>query len=259
MSDSLPVQIRGVLFDLDGTLFLGDEAYEGAIETVRRLLERGLKIGFLSNITRMSRRAILEKLNKMGFAVEDSELVTPTLVAARQLRSKENARVMLLTGPEVHEDFAGITQDSKDPHWIVVGDMGDGFLPAVLDQAFLALMRGAELLALQKNRYWRTPQGFRVDAGAYVAALEYASGKKAQVVGKPEPAFFQTALSVLNLPPEQVAMCGDDLTNDIAGAKSLGMFGILVRTGKFHEGDLRKAKIQPDLVLDSVVNLLLLP
>jgi HAD superfamily hydrolase (TIGR01458 family) len=113
-------------------------------------------------------------------------------------------------------------------------------------------MDGAKLVALQKNRYWRTPDGLSLDAGPFVAALEYASGERAEVVGKPEEAFFRLALEDLGLEAGEVAMVGDDAEADVAGAKRAGLLGVQVKTGKWPpdaEGG------EADLVLDSVAGL----
>jgi HAD superfamily hydrolase (TIGR01458 family) len=111
-------------------------------------------------------------------------------------------------------------------------------------------MQGAKLLALQKNRYWQTDVGLSLDAGPFVAALEYASGKRASVVGKPERDFFRLALEDLRLEANEVAMVGDDVEADVIGAKRAGLMGIQVRTGKWR-ADTRKA----DLVIDSIADL----
>jgi phospholysine phosphohistidine inorganic pyrophosphate phosphatase len=107
-------------------------------------------------------------------------------------------------------------------------------------------------VALQKNRYWRTPGGLSLDAGPFVAALEYATGQQAAVVGKPEEAFFRIALEDLRLEAGEVAMVGDDAEADVAGAKRAGLLGIQVRTGKWGSDAEER---QADLVLDSVAGL----
>ena len=137
-----------------------------------------------------------------------------------------------------------LVEDSPD--YVLVGDLGDGFTYARLNAAFRLLADGAQLLALQKNRYWRKEDGLSLDAGPFVAALEYASGKSATVVGKPERDFFRLALEDMGLEPHEVAMVGDDAEADVAGAQAAGLIGIQVRTGKYHpEDEAREA----DLVL----------
>jgi phospholysine phosphohistidine inorganic pyrophosphate phosphatase len=108
-------------------------------------------------------------------------------------------------------------------------------------------MDGADLIALQRNRYWRREDGLALDAGPFVAALEYASGRSATVVGKPEAGFFRLALEDLGLGPHEVAMVGDDAEADVVGAQAAGLKGILVRTGKYRP----ETEGRPDLVLES--------
>ena len=96
-------------------------------------------------------------------------------------------------------------------------------------------MDGAELIALQKNRYWETSEGLSLDAGPFVSALEYATGREAEVVGKPSPAFFELALGELGVSADRAAMVGDDVEADVGGAMDAGLAGILVRTGKYRE------------------------
>ena len=120
---------------------------------------------------------------------------------------------------------------------MLVGNLGEGFTYGRLDAAFRHLVAGAELIALSKNRYWQTAGGgLSLDAGPFVAALEYASGKRSTCVGKPERAFFELALENLGLPAETVAMVGDDPELDIRGAQAAGLRGILVETGRYRPG-----------------------
>jgi HAD superfamily hydrolase (TIGR01458 family) len=149
------------------------------------------------------------------------------------------------------EDLEGVTLSQVRPDYVLVGDLGEGFTYDRLNAAFRYLMDGAALLALQRNRYWRKEDGLSLDAGPFVAALEYASGKSATVIGKPERGFFQLALEELGLEPNEVAMVGDDAEADVAGAQEAWLKGIQVKTGKYRPG----AEGEPDLVLDSFAGL----
>jgi HAD superfamily hydrolase (TIGR01458 family) len=137
---------------------------------------------------------------------------------------------------------------------VIVGDLGDGWDYDVLNGAFRQLMDGAELIALQKNRYWETAEGLSLDAGPFVSALEYATGREAEVVGKPSDAFFELALSDLGVNAGGAAMVGDDVEADIGGALDAGLAGILVRTGKYREDLVSSSGVEPTATVDSIAD-----
>ena len=243
------MDIKGLMLDLDGTLYVGGETVAGAREVLEALEASGLALRYVTNTTRMPRRAVVERMRKLGFEVEEDEVLTPAWAAARLIGSRS---CLALVDESLHEDLgeARLTDDS--PEVVLVGDLGEGFTYPRLDAAFRCLMEGAELVALQKNRYWNSGGILSLDAGPFVAALEYASGKRAVVVGKPEESFFRIALEDMGLGAHEVAMVGDDAETDVAGAKRAGLSGIQVRTGKWRPGgDVGEA----DLVLDSVAAL----
>jgi len=117
------------------------------------------------------------------------------------------------------------------------------------------LLDGALLIALEKDRVWMAEDGLSLSAGPFVAALEYATGREAHLVGKPSPDFFGLALQALGIPAGEVAMVGDDIRTDIGGARRAGMAGILVRTGKYRDDTARASGITPDAVIGSVADL----
>ncbi len=114
-------------------------------------------------------------------------------------------------------------------------------------------MDGASLVAMHRNLYWKTARGFELDAGAYVLGLEAASGALATVCGKPAAAYFQAALDLLGIEAARGVMVGDDVTNDVEGARAAGITGVLVRTGKYRPGDERRG--DPDAVIDRLSDL----
>jgi len=117
-------------------------------------------------------------------------------------------------------------------------------------------MSGASLIALSRDRYWLRDHRLALDAGPFIAALEFATGKSAAIAGKPSPGFYAAALRSLSLDPgTPAAMVGDDLWSDIEGAQHAGLQGWLVRTGKYREEALRHSGITPDRVLDSIAAL----
>ena len=117
------------------------------------------------------------------------------------------------------------------------------------------LLEGAELIALHKGRYFQTAEGLQLDSGAFVAALEHATGKKAHVVGKPTQTFFEMGSSLLKAKPNELVMVGDDLIHDIQGAQHVGYHAVLVQTGKYRKELVAQSDISPDGIIRSVAAL----
>jgi HAD superfamily hydrolase (TIGR01458 family) len=237
-----------------------------AIEQLRR---RGTFLRFVTNTTRRPRSFIVDRMRGYGFAVEPDEVFS-AMVAGRGLLEREGiGAVAPFVSSEALVDLGGLeliggTSGSAlptgaAPEAVLVGDLGEQWTPALLNEAFRYVMDGARLIALQRGRYWHGPEGVELDAGAWVAALEYATEQDAVVCGKPNPAFFQGAVASLGPPPDDgdatVVMVGDDLWSDIQGAQRIGLEGWLVRTGKFREDVLASSGIRPDRVIDSVADL----
>ncbi|HEX2410343.1 MAG TPA: TIGR01458 family HAD-type hydrolase [Solirubrobacteraceae bacterium] len=243
-----------VLLDLDGVLYVEDEPVPDAREAVAALRDLGLGLRFVTNTTARPRRLILERLERLGFAVAPDELVTPAALAVRRCRDRGHTRVALLMNDDVKEDFAALETVDDGAHAVIVGDLGRDFAYEPLNRAFRMLMDGAELVALQKNRYWLTPDGLSLDVGPFVAALEYASGRSADVVGKPAPAFFEATLATLGVAPHHAVMVGDDVESDVGGALAAGLVGILVRTGKYRKEAVLTSGILPTVTVDSIAD-----
>ena len=155
---------------------------------------------------------------------------------------------------EVKSDFAELEERGEDCEAVIVGDLGEAFAYDVLNHAFRQVMQGAELIALQKNRYWMRADGLSLDVGPFVAALEFATGHESYVVGKPARGFFEQVLSGLGVSAAAAVMVGDDIESDIGGALNAGLETILVRTGKYVEDRVRDSGIQPAAVADSIAD-----
>ncbi len=246
---------RGFLVDLDGTLYEADRVVPGAPEAIARIRELGVPVRFLTNTTRVPRSALVSRLEAMGLPVSLDMVYTAPLAAAAWLRERGRTRVSLCLPPHTIEDFPGFVCTDDRPDAVVVGDLGPAWTFERLNLAFRHVLEGAELVALHRNRYWQTADGLTIDAGAYVAALEYATGAQAVVVGKPSRPMFESAAASMDLSIDQVAVVGDDIQTDIGGAQAAGAMGVLVRTGKFRPEQLDRASIQPDAVIDSIARL----
>ena len=247
--------VSALLIDLDGVLYVEDEPVEGAVDAVRRLREGGFALRFVTNTTAYSRDRTLAKLSRLGFPVADREIVTPAGLAVRYCRERGYRRVALVMNDEVKRDFADLEESGERAQAVIVGDLGPAFGYDVLNRAFRCVMAGAELIALQKNRYWLRADGLSLDVGPFVAALEYATNRNAYVVGKPARGFFDQVLDALGAGSRAAAMVGDDIESDIGGALNAGLQAILVRTGKYREDEVRESGIEPSAVLDSIADL----
>jgi HAD superfamily hydrolase (TIGR01458 family) len=175
------------------------------------------------------------------------------------LRSRGVRRVAAYVAAETLEDLAAFDLGSAGPEVVVVGDLGEAWDFERLNGAFHHLMDGADLLALQRDRYWLKGDALALDAGPFVAALEYATGKVATVCGKPSAAFYGAALATLPAAvaarPRDVVMVGDDLWGDVQGAQQAGLTAWMVRTGKYREEVVAASGITPDRVIASVAEL----
>ena len=247
------MKVKGIICDIGGVLYEGNKPIDGAIEAINKLRTK-YQIRFATNTTRRAPCTILSKLSKMGFEIKEEELFT-ALAAVKKLVLKENAKVYTLLTQDASDYFGNLSSIDGDIKYVVVGDAAENFNYAKLNNAFRHLQHGADLIAAAKNRYFKDSDGeLSLDAGPFVKALEFASGKEAKIVGKPSSEFFKLALESMNLKPEETVMVGDDIENDIEGAQKLGIKGVLVRTGKFKPTDLHKP-IWPDEIIDSIADL----
>lgn len=253
----------GFLLDLDGTLYTGDAAIPGAAGVLSGLRRRAVPFRLVTNTTSRSRRMLVDRLAGYGLPVALEEIVTATLAGVELVGAAGYGRVAPFVPAGALEDMEGLTlvggTSGRPPaaaDAVVLGDLGERWTFALLQEAFEQLMAGAALVALSRDRYFRQGDRLALDAGPFVAALEYAAGATAAVAGKPSPAFFEAAVRSLGLSADRsVAMVGDDLWSDVQGAQRAGLQGWLVRTGKFREDVLQGSGITPDRILSSVTDL----
>lgn len=255
------------LLDLDGTLYAGGAAIPGAVDLIARLRATRTPFRLVTNTTSRSRRLLVERLRGYGFEVEAGEIFTATLAGVALARSAGYSRVAPFVPTAALEDMTaldliggtfGRPDDSQAaaPAAVILGDLGEQWTYALLQEAFEYLMGGAALVALSRDRYWLQGDRLALDAGPFVAALEFAARVTASVAGKPSLAFYSAALESMGVrDPARAAMVGDDLWSDVQGAQRAGLQGWLVRTGKFREEVLRSSTIVPDRILPTIAEL----
>lgn len=244
--------VRAVLFDLDGTLTVDGRPLPGAAATLQLLRERGIPFRICSNTTTRSQRSMAQMLTAAGLPVDPDQVFSAPGAAREYLRRRKARTCWLLLAEDTLTDFSEFNHDSDDPELIVIGDIGERWDYALMNRLFQLVRNGAEIVALHRGKSWLTGGQVKLDIGAFVSGLEYATGKPAIVIGKPSRDFYLMALSSLKLPASEVIMVGDDLDNDVAGAQAVGLKAVLVTSGK---SDSAPALIQPDLTLKSVAEL----
>jgi HAD superfamily hydrolase (TIGR01458 family) len=246
---------RGLLLDLDGTVYEDDAAVPGAAAAIAALREGGVPVRFVTNTTRVPGATIAGWLEGFGIPATAEDIFTPPRAAVSWLGGKGVRRVALCLPEGSFGEFAAFEITDRDPEAVVVGDLGPAWTFDVMNRVFRQVLEGVELVALQRNRYWKSGGELILDVGAFVAAFEYATGRTATLVGKPSRAMFEAAAGSMGLDVSQVAMVGDDLQADIGGSQDLGIPGFMVRTGKFRAAEVDASAIRPERVIASVAAL----
>jgi HAD superfamily hydrolase (TIGR01458 family) len=250
--------MAAILLDVDGVLHVSGEAIPGAADAVARLRHNGHRLRFVTNTTVRSRAQLAELMRTNGIELEDDEVQTAASAAVRALKGK---RVLALTMHALVHDLEGLELVGEDAAAVLIGGADETpetnlvFSHMNLARAFAELELGAELFCLHRNRWWQTKHGPLLDSGAYVAGLEYAAQVEATVLGKPSRSYFEAACTALDADAGMTWMVGDDLESDIAGAQSVGMHTVLVRTGKFRPDVVERSRTQPDGIVSSLAHL----
>jgi HAD superfamily hydrolase (TIGR01458 family) len=250
--------MAAILLDVEGVLHISWEPVPGAADAVQRLRDAGHRLRFVTNNTTRARKELAFELQRIGIDLEEEELQTTPIAAARALAGR---RVLALTMPRIIDDLKGVELVGEHADAVLLGGADESpmtnqvFSYMNLARAFAELEAGAELYCLHRNRWWQTARGPLLDAGAFVAGLEYAAETEATLLGKPSPAYFAAALEVLDADPELSWMVGDDLETDVGGAQRFGLKAALVRTGKFRQDELERSATRPDAVIDSITDL----
>jgi phospholysine phosphohistidine inorganic pyrophosphate phosphatase len=246
-------QPSAFLFDLDGVFYNDTQPIPGGTDVIARLREQGVPFRFVTNTTSKGRVSLAQKLQSYGVMAESREIFCPAVAASAYLR-EQNASGVFFTTIDTLREFDGVREDRHQPDYVVLGDLGDDWTYAKLNQVLRYLLDGARLIALGMSRYWRANDGPRLDVGPIASAFAYASGQSPIVLGKPATEFFLLVLRDLAIDPLKCVMVGDDIVTDIGGAQAAGLQTILVRTGKFRSRDL-DGTIRPDVIIDSIADL----
>jgi NagD protein len=258
--------IDGFVFDLDGTVYLGDNALPGAAEGIAELRRRDKRVVFVSNKPLEPRQTYAGKLTRLGIPTDPDDVITSALVLGHHLaRTAPQLRLYVIGEPNLVTELRGhgltvvdelMDQDPKeviDPRGIdaVVVAFDRTLDYRKLNTAYQALRRGARFLATNADKACPMPGGGIPDAGATICALEHITGRKVELVaGKPSPLITQVALERLGLSADRCIMVGDRLETDIRMGQQAGMATAVVLTGVSKRADVARLAPPPDFVID---------
>lgn len=259
MSIALPH--RGWLFDLDGTVYLGEALLPGADATIAALRAAGRRVAFLSNKPLFTRADYAAKLTRLGIPAGVEQVVNSSIVLARHLRTLDPGAPVFVIGepPLIGElrDHGFEVRDDAEVRWIVIA-FDRTFDYAKLNTALQAVRRhDARLIATNPDRTCPVEGGEIPDCAGMMAAVEAVTGKRVEVVvGKPSPIILDVALQALGVQAHDCVIVGDRIETDIVMGKALGLATVLVLSGVTRAGDPRIAELAPDLILPGIHALL---
>jgi HAD superfamily hydrolase (TIGR01450 family) len=280
MPDRRPVKadlraaLRGVeafVLDADGVIILKGEPLPGAPEALAELERRGIPYHVVTNFSLAHRTTLAARFAERGTTIDPNRIITAASATAAYTAEHFAGRdIFALVAPDARREFSGqrlvsSLEAEADPGSVaavVIGDGGDDLSFANLDIAFRLVRGGSAFLAMHRNPWWFTPKGPTLDAGAAVVGLEFATGTKATVLGKPSPVVFRQALAWSRsdlgrrVPASAVVMVGDDPVADVYAAQRVGLRGVLVLTGKTSGADVadlaRGPRRPPDAIAASL-------
>lgn len=245
---------KGLIIDLNGTLYFKEQQIDGAAEVIQTLRQQNYILRFVTNTDTQTRVQLHKMLLSYGLDIREEEIFSANHSTYAYLKSMNYSYTGLLPA-NLEAEFADLGRDDEHPDCVLVGENQKDINYATLDRMFRHLMNGAELIVMQPNRYYFLANGPHLDTGSIGAMFEYATGMNARVMAKPSLSFFTTVLKDMRLNANQVAVIGDDVETDILGAAKIGAFNILVQTGKYRPGDEMLAAAKPRHILASIKQL----
>jgi HAD superfamily hydrolase (TIGR01450 family) len=249
--------VRGLLLDLDGVLVLKGKAVPGAVEAMNELERRAFPYLVVTNTSLVSRGRLAGWGRKVGFNTPPDRFQSALSASVDFVRREYGDRgVFVIASPDARTELTGLNvvtgfEVDADPTAVtavILGDSPDELTKENLDRAFRCVKAGAQLVGMHRNGWWLTKAGPTLDAGAFLVGLEWATGRRAHIVGKPSPAFFAMAVRRLAAeaaargePPlrrSELVMVGDDVNSDIGGGRRAGLRTVFVRSGKHGDAEL---------------------
>lgn len=252
--------IDGFVIDLDGTVYKGKQAIDGAVETINYLKWLDKRMVFLSNRGNISRKMCHDKLCEMGFDVKEEEILLTSTVTANYLRKHHVGCQVWVLGEQGLKDeleFADIklAEKPESADWLVI-TLHETLTYRDLNQAFRAVRHGARIIATNADKTFPGDEGDSIDVAGMIGAIVNSTGKAVDVVmGKPSRLMAEAALEALRLPPEKCMIIGDSLESDIKLGKQALMKTALVLTGSVKKEEAESSSLMPDLIWNSLADL----
>jgi len=249
------------IFDLDGTVYLGDALLPNAHRAITTIRAQGKRTVFLSNNPTHTRQEYAAKLSKLGLSTSASDIINSSMVMVDYLkRHQPTARLFVIGEQPLYNDlrdagfkFAGNFSEID----AVIASFDRTFTYAKLQIAFDAIRNGARFFATNGDRFCPVPGGGQPDAAAIIAAIEACTNVKCEaIVGKPSTYMMDAVMSLLRLPPSRCLMTGDRLETDVQMGLNAGMATALALTGATKIADVEAASIKPDFILNDLGDLL---
>lgn len=247
--------MKGIIFDIDGTLTIDDKVIDGAIEVIDEIKKRKIPFCFVTNTTEISTKHLFDNLLKKGFQIRQEQIITPIVIAKKILESRNIKSIQICYSKDLKPEFSEY-EFNENPEVVIISDDGSGLTNSQINQIFQYFQNGAELIVLQNTKYYKKGERLVADLGFYSAGFEYITGKKIQSCGKPSKLLFDFALNKMGLSSSNdVLMVGDDIEFDILGSQKIGFTGILVKTGKYIPGIENNFNEKPTKIIQNVKNL----
>jgi len=246
---------RVICLDVDGTLTDGvrGPAYPGAIEAVLALRDRA-PVRLVTNTTSVPHRELAAFLGSQGLLDSADALWTPVRVARDALRERGHDSGILIADPPQRPDYEWFREDPTGPAVLLATEAHD-WTVAALQPAFRRLLDGAAFYTLTRNRYYRKAGAMVTDVGGVAAFLAFTGGREPETLGKPSRLLFEAIAADASSSVKEMLMVGDDAEVDVAASMALGMQAVLVKTGKYRDGDETRVTPKPTAVLGHIADL----
>ena len=251
--------IKGILSDIDGTLYFKGAPIPGTIDAINKLRDLGMKLLFFTNTDSKSPKTVLKILQDHGFTIYEEEIYTPIIALKEFLSKHPNKKSFFVTTREIEQEFKNFPQVEgvSVPDFVIIGDFYDNWDVHRINEAFKYVFKGAKLLGTQGNKYYLDRNGEPIiDTGSFVQMIASAANITSKIFGKPSTEYFLQALEKINLSANEVFVIGDDIESDIQGAINAGIKGILVKSGKGQFYDPNKTQIKPFKIINSFKSIL---